>query len=106
MNGDISPDELARWRKEEKEFVLLDVREPVELQLASLPGALEIPMNDVPARIGELPKDRPIAVICHHGGRSESVVAYLHSRGFVNAVNVDGGIDAYARRVDPSMRRY
>ncbi len=103
---ELSVTELARLRAEHPELVLLDVREPVELRMASIPGALAMPMRTVPARLHELPKDRPIAVICHHGGRSYQVARFLLAQGFGDVANVDGGIDAYATQVDPSIPRY
>lgn len=106
MSQEIDVNELARWRSEGKTFVLLDVREPSEIAAASLPDAVHIPMREVPHRMGELPKDEPIAVLCHHGGRSAQVASFLAARGFSDVVNVDGGIDAYARQVDSSVPRY
>jgi rhodanese-related sulfurtransferase len=106
VSDEIQPAELARWREERRAHVLLDVREPDELAAASIDGSLDIPMRQVPARLDDLPKDRPIAVMCHHGGRSERVVAFLRAQGFENAVNVSGGIDAYALTVDASIPRY
>ena len=103
---EIDAKELGRWRNEQRDFVLLDVREPDELQRACLAGATHIPMRDVPARIGELDSDATIAVMCHHGGRSAQVAAFLAARGFTHVVNVDGGIDAYALQVDSSVGRY
>ncbi len=106
MMGEISVEELAAWRVEERDFVLLDVREPGEVRVASIPGSRFMPMREVPARARELPKDRPIAVLCHHGGRSERVVQFLAAQGFAQVVNVYGGIDAYASRIDPAIPRY
>jgi rhodanese-related sulfurtransferase len=106
MHREISVQELGRWRAERKQFVLLDVREPDEIATVSIEGSTFVPMNEIPQRYGELPKDRSIAVLCHMGGRSERVAAYLSSVGFDDVVNVDGGIDAYARLVDPSLPRY
>ncbi|MBV8638800.1 MAG: sulfurtransferase [Candidatus Eremiobacteraeota bacterium] len=103
---EISVQDLARWRSEGKDFVLLDVREPDEVAAAVLPDSLVISMREVPARIDELPQDKPIAVLCHHGGRSERVAQFLVARGFVDVSNVDGGIDAYAVAVDSSIPRY
>lgn len=103
---ELSVEELAAWRASGKAFVLLDVREPFEIAVASLPGSLHIPMRELPARLGELDPADEIAVLCHHGGRSESAARFLQMRGFARAHNVDGGIDAYARRVDPSLPRY
>jgi rhodanese-related sulfurtransferase len=99
-------EELAQWRASGKPFVLLDVREPFELQAASLPDALHIPMHEIPARMNELDRSAEIAVLCHHGGRSARVAQFLAMQGFVSVHNVAGGIDAYAKRVDTSIARY
>lgn len=106
MVKEMDVQDLARWRREGKEFVLLDVREPHEVARAALAGSIVIPIREIPARFAELPKDQPIAVICHHGGRSEQVAMFLTARGFPDVANVDGGIDAYARVVDSSIPRY
>ncbi len=103
---EISVEDLGRWLREGKDFVLLDVREPDEIATAALPDSVAIPMREVPARMTELPQHKPIAVMCHHGGRSERVAQFLVARGFDDVSNVDGGIDAYARQVDPSIPRY
>lgn len=86
--------------------LLLDVREPQEFAYCHIEGSLHIPMNDVPARIGELDPEREIVCICHHGMRSASVAGFLERQGFRNVVNLSGGIDAWAVRVDPEMPRY
>jgi rhodanese-related sulfurtransferase len=103
--NEITPAELATWRNEKKKFMLLDVRNGDEVAAASLPESTHIPMHEVPQRVSELPTDQPIAVLCHHGGRSERVAGFLAAHGF-EAVNVDGGIDAYARTVDTNIPRY
>jgi rhodanese-related sulfurtransferase len=102
----ITVKDLARWRREGKNFVLLDVREAYEVSAAALPESTWIPMREIAGRLAELPADKPIAVICHHGGRSQYVAQFLAARGFTDVANVDGGIDAYARTVDPSVPRY
>lgn len=86
--------------------VLLDVREPWELKLARLDGSRDIPMAQVPERVADLPDDQPIIVLCHHGARSLQVTQWLRSRGFENAINLGGGIDAWSLSVDPSVPRY
>lgn len=103
---EISVEELARWRASGKAFVLLDVREPFELQAASLPNALHIPMRQIPARVHEIDRTAEIAVLCHHGDRSERVAQFLAMQGFENVHNIAGGIDAYAKRIDPAVPRY
>jgi len=86
--------------------VVLDVREPQELAIARFPGAVEIPMHDVPARIAELDPKQEIFVLCHHGMRSAQVASFLADQGFARVGNVTGGIDAWALLVDPSVARY
>jgi rhodanese-related sulfurtransferase len=103
---DITVEELARWRASGKDFLLLDVREPFEVQTAALPGALHIPMREIPARLNEINRNAEIAVMCHLGGRSERVAQFLSMQGFANVHNVAGGIDEYAKRVDKTVPRY
>jgi rhodanese-related sulfurtransferase len=102
----ISVHELADMRSAGKKHTLLDVREARELDVCRLEGALHIPMAEVSARTDDLPTDRLLVVICHHGARSQMVVEFLRSAGFDNAINLDGGIDAWACDIDPSMPRY
>jgi rhodanese-related sulfurtransferase len=85
---------------------VLDVREPWELEIASLEGALSIPLSELTRRAAELPRDRLLAVMCHHGGRSAQATAWLRNQGFDRATNVAGGIDAWARTIDPTLSRY
>jgi rhodanese-related sulfurtransferase len=103
---DISVEQLAEWRASGRNFILLDVREPFEVAAAALPGALYIPMREIHARLDELDPQADIAVLCHHGGRSEHVARFLNASGFERVHNVDGGIEAYALRVDRSVPRY
>lgn len=104
--NEISVETLAHWRASGKNFVLLDVREPHEVHAASLPGALHIPMRQIPTRLNEIEPAAEIAVLCHHGGRSERVAQFLAVQGFTGVHNVAGGIDAYAKRVDKTIPRY
>lgn len=97
--------EEASRRFEAGEALLLDVREPSELAIASVEGALHIPMRQVPARLAEVPKDRPVLVLCHHGGRSQRVADWLLAQGY-RAENVAGGIEAWSDAVDASIRKY
>lgn len=86
--------------------LLLDVREPVEFAHCRIQGSINMPMNSVPARLAELDRNATIVTICHHGLRSGSVANFLASRDFGNVINLEGGVDAWARLVDPSMPRY
>ena len=87
-------------------FTLLDVREPWERNICALPGATTIPMREIPTRAEELPKDQEIVVVCHHGVRSQQVASYLARLGFNQLNNLTGGIDAWAREIDPKMPTY
>ena len=87
-------------------WAVLDVRTDEELALAPFPGAVHIPLQALPARIGELNPAQPIAVLCHHGTRSEMAARLLERNGFVAVSNVVGGIDAWSAEVDPTIPRY
>ncbi|GAA3629325.1 adenylyltransferase/sulfurtransferase MoeZ [Microbacterium awajiense] len=86
--------------------VLVDVREPMELAIAALPGATHIPLGQLARRIDELDPDADTVVLCHHGVRSEAALAHLRHSGFARARHLAGGIDAWSRDVDPSVPRY
>ena len=103
---EISVNDLKRRRDGGEPLVVLDVREPDEIAAASLPDITAIPMGEIAARHGELPRDVPIVVLCHSGGRSAVVTRYLNHNGYENAVNLAGGIDAWSRTIDPSVPRY
>ena len=102
----LSVGDFAALRARKQPYTLLDVREPWEVALVKLPEAITVPMGKVPDRLDLVPVDRPVVVICHHGSRSSRVTAWLRSQGYDNAVNLDGGIDAWARTVDPAMATY
>jgi rhodanese-related sulfurtransferase len=100
------PAELAAHLKAGHTPTLLDVREPWEVALCSIPGAILIPMGELPGRIDELTPDAETVVICHHGVRSYHAARYLESLGFGDVVNLSGGVAAWADEVDPAMPRY
>jgi rhodanese-related sulfurtransferase len=104
----IAPAELAKWLADKSRAtpVLLDVREPWEFQTCSIPGSIHIPMGEVPARAQELDPAAETVVICHHGGRSMQVALFLEKNGFGSTHNLTGGVDSWARTVDPSMPVY
>jgi rhodanese-related sulfurtransferase len=107
----ITPAQLSEWANVHaaRQPVLLDVREGWECQTASVsPTNLELvhmPMQSIPARLDELDTARPIACLCHHGGRSMQVAAFLAQHGY-EVINVAGGIHAWATQVDPSIPVY
>lgn len=86
--------------------VLLDVREPWEFQTCHIEGSLHIPMGQIPQNFRQLDPSRETVVICHHGMRSLQVSQFLEKAGFSKVINLTGGVDAWAREVDPNMPVY
>lgn len=106
---DLSPAELQAYlAAAPAPPLLLDVREPWEFAICQLPGSQLLPMGQIPAAVGngELPRDREIVVICHHGIRSRQVAMYLDYQGYQPIINLRGGVDAWARDVDRDMPTY
>jgi len=97
--------ELARRREAGEALLLVDVRTPMESSLACIEGATLIPMQELAARIGELPRDRELILHCHHGPRSDRAALYLRQQGY-RARSLQGGIDAWSLEVDPDVPRY
>jgi rhodanese-related sulfurtransferase len=85
---------------------LLDVREPWEFEICHIEGSINMPMAQIPQRLDELRANDEIIVICHHGIRSQQVIWFLQQQTLENLVNLDGGVDAWARTVDPDMPVY
>lgn len=103
---ELDPVEVVARRERGEAFTLLDVREPWELEICAVAGAVAIPMNQVPDRLAELDPASPVVVMCHHGGRSLRVAHFLAQRGFQQVANLTGGIDAWREQIEPSMRPY
>lgn len=104
--GEISPRALKERIDSGERILILDVREASEIEMAPFPGAIHIPMGDIPARIEELNPERETVVVCHHGIRSAQVAAYLARAGFERVLNLSGGIDAWSCDADPATPRY
>lgn len=106
LDYEISPTDAANLLRE-KTALFLDVREPWEVETASIEGTVLMPMGDVPARAHqELDPDERLVVLCHHGVRSMNVAVWLRNQGFEQAQSLRGGIDAWATEVDPKVGRY
>jgi rhodanese-related sulfurtransferase len=103
---ELTVQEFAAWRRQPDSYHLLDVREPWELAICRFDESIAIPLQQLPGRLAEIPHDRPLVVHCHHGMRSAQAVAWLRRNGLGDAVNLEGGIDAWAREVDPTMGVY
>jgi len=111
MIEQVRPADWDDWlRAQAARPLVLDVREPWEVRTASVTprgfDLLAMPMNEVPARLAELPADRPIACLCHHGMRSQQVALFLAQSGYDDVANVAGGIEAWSRDHDPTVARY
>ena len=102
----ITPAELSDWLRRDKEVQILDVREKSEASICALPGARNIPLSEIPARMGEIDSNRPLIVYCHHGGRSLRAVQWLRGQGLEQASNLAGGIHQWALQIDPTVPTY
>ena len=107
----ISVTQLKDWLDsgERSKPLLLDVREPWEFEKCHIGGSQSMPMRSVPARYPELlrqGREQDLVVICHHGARSFQVGLFLEQQGFSNVINLQGGVAAWARDVDPAMPTY
>lgn len=103
---EIEPVELNRRLMRGAKPRLLDVREAEEVATAPFPGALHLPMSEIPSRVSELDPAEEWVVICHHGIRSAQVAMYLAQIGFERVANLVGGIDRWSLVVDHSIPRY
>jgi sulfur-carrier protein adenylyltransferase/sulfurtransferase len=99
-------DVLAAADLAQRGALIVDVREPFELNICRVAGARHVPMREIPQHVGELAHDRGVLVLCHTGVRSLRVTEWLRSQGIGKVSNIRGGIDAWARTVDPAMMRY
>jgi rhodanese-related sulfurtransferase len=106
MVSEITPAQLQARRAAGTAPTVIDVREAWELQLASIPGVLHMPMNEVPTRLAELDPNAEIVVMCRSGGRSMQVAQFLARNGFRSVANLTGGILAWSRDVDSSVQQY
>jgi rhodanese-related sulfurtransferase len=107
MEYEISVADVKSMRDAEQEIIVLDVREPWEIDVACINGSKHIPMGDIPARFNqELDPDDHIVVVCHHGVRSMNVTAWLRQQGFEKVQSLRGGIDRWSREIDSSVPLY
>jgi rhodanese-related sulfurtransferase len=102
----IEVDVSSAAAKIQKGATILDVREPQELLFCKIEGSLDIPMGQISGQLSQLPNSGALLILCHHGMRSAQVTHFLRARGFENAINVRGGIEAWSKSVDPQIPRY
>jgi len=93
-----------RLREDPERPLLIDVREEHEFVDVRAPGAVLLPMSTFAARVGELPADRPLMMVCHLGGRSSAAAGFLIRSGRSDVFNVTGGMDAWERGGLPVRR--
>jgi rhodanese-related sulfurtransferase len=104
---DLTPEDLHRRLQAGDDLQLIDVREEMEFDYCHLPGSLLVPLDELPRRAAEIRTEGPVIVICHHGVRSAHAAGYLRLRlGRTNVLNLRGGVDAWALRVDPAFPTY
>lgn len=108
MISQITPAELQGWRADTARAapVVIDVREPWEYAHCRIDGSLSVPLGELPARLRELPVERELVLVCHHGSRSQNAAQWLAQNGYANVHNLRGGIEAWAVEIDPAVRRY
>ena len=104
--GRITPAELKSRLDGGDHPFILDVREPAEWQICRLDGATLIPLRELPQRLDEVPRDEDVVVHCKMGGRSAKAAQLLRERGYTRVLDLEGGILAWARSVDPQMAQY
>ncbi|HEU5014499.1 MAG TPA: rhodanese-like domain-containing protein [Roseiflexaceae bacterium] len=103
----LTTDEVKARLDHGESFRLIDVREPHEHDLVHIEGAELLPLSQAAQWIGTLPQDEELVFFCHHGGRSQQIAQYLATQaGYTKVANMLGGIDEWARRIDPSLPRY
>ena len=103
--NELTPSELQSLLRGDEPPVVLDVREGWEREICAIEGSLHIPLRSLPQRLADVPTGRAVAVVCHHGVRSAMAAGFLLERG-IDAVNVGGGMDRWAREIDGAMARY
>ena len=102
----ILPEELKKRLDAGEKPILLDVREPWEFSICKIEGSVNISMSEPEKLINELNANDEIIAICHHGMRSFQVCNYLETNGFNKVLNLDGGIDSWAKTIDIDMTQY
>jgi len=105
-SDDITVDELKAMRDRQEEFLLVDVRDPDEWAIGEIAGSKKLPLPELAARCGELPQDKLIVLYCRSGYRSACALRFLRQQGYPKLKNLAGGINAWAKRIDPTLPQY
>jgi rhodanese-related sulfurtransferase len=104
----LTPTELSQWRGDPQREapLVVDVREPWEFGVCRIAQSRHVPLAQLPAAVADLPRERDIVLVCHHGQRSLNAGLWLRNAGFERVHNLRGGIAAWANEVEPAMPRY
>ena len=102
----LSVQELKRKMDAGEALTLVDVRESWEYDIAQIAGSKLIPLGELEGRLAELPREGILVLQCHSGGRSGQATMLLQEAGFTNVYNLEGGIEAWSRDIDPTVPRY
>lgn len=103
---EISPDTLKEWLDEGRAVTVLDVRQDDEVLICRIEGSVHIPLADLPDLFCNIDAQFPIVTVCHHGVRSMKAAVLLKEKGFDEVLSLQGGIDAWAKKIDPTMNQY
>jgi len=106
MAQQMTPQQLKARLDRHDPLIMIDVRDPWEVQICRLENTLHIPMEEVPFRLDELNPEDEYVVICHQGVRSAAISDWMERQGFLRVSNLEGGLDAWAQTIDARMRRY
>jgi rhodanese-related sulfurtransferase len=102
----IAPKELKARLDSGEDMMIIDVREAWELEMSKLDEAVNINMSDIPDSLNQVPKDKPVVIICRTGSRSTNVVRWMEGQGYSNVLNLEGGLNRWADDVDETMNQY
>jgi adenylyltransferase/sulfurtransferase len=105
-SSEMTVEELKSRLDRGDQVFILDVRNPPEFEIGRIPGSVLLPLPELPQRLAEVPRDREVVVHCKSGMRSQKAIAFLKQQGYSNLVNLQGGILAWAERIDPAVPKY
>ncbi|MBN9412414.1 MAG: sulfurtransferase [Candidatus Paracaedimonas acanthamoebae] len=103
---EITVQELHQFLGTREDYCIIDVRNTDEIEKAAFPGALHIPLSVLPRSVVNIPQDKLVITLCHHGARSLKACYLLKEQGFDKVVSLRGGIDLWSQLIDPSIPRY
>jgi rhodanese-related sulfurtransferase len=106
MDIEINVMQAKELREKNPSIQFVDVREPEEVEIGHIKGALHIPLSLIPYNLENIPQKETLIVYCHHGMRSLKAVEYLKAKGFDAAVNLAGGIHEWSTKIDPTIPTY